>query len=92
VCELLDGPTEEFNLMLRRGRANARMARVLGALDTKVEPGARVAVYAWDEPVAVQVDKEFITVPPHTLAWRVMAAGASVRIEAATALWMEMTR
>jgi hypothetical protein len=31
-------------------------------------------------------------VPPHTLAWRALADGASVRIEAPTALWMEMAR
>ena len=43
-------------------------------------------------PVTVQVDKKFVTVPPHTLAWRALADGASVRIQAATALWMEMTR
>ncbi|MFI5446444.1 HutD family protein [Polaromonas sp. UC242_47] len=89
-CELLDGPTEDFNLMLRKGRASARMVRVLGVLDTQVVPGTRVAVYAWDEPVAVQVDTSFATVPPHTLAWRVMLEGASVRLEAPTALWMEI--
>jgi hypothetical protein len=51
-----------------------------------------VAVYAWDEPVTVQVGNSFMTVPPHSLAWRVLADGASVRLEAATALWMEMAR
>ena len=90
ACELIDGSTEDFNLMLRNGRASARMVRVVGALDTSVRPGTRVAVYAWDEPVTVQVDKAFVTVPPHTLAWHVLAAGASVHIEAPTALWMEI--
>jgi len=90
ACELLDGPTKDFNLMVRNGRASARMVRVVGGMDTGVAPGARVAVYASDDPVAVRVDKELVTIAPHTLAWRVLAGGASVRIEAATALWMEM--
>lgn len=92
ACELIAGPTEDFNLMLKHGHTRARLVRVLGALDVEVEPGTRVAVYAWDEPVQVQVDRQFVTVPPHTLAWRALADGASVRIEAPTALWMEMAR
>jgi environmental stress-induced protein Ves len=92
ACELIDGPTEDFNLMLKHGHANARLVRVLGALDVEVKPGTRVAVYAWDEPVTVQVNRKFFTLAPHTLAWRALADGASVRIEAATALWMEMAR
>jgi len=91
-CELIDGPTEDFNLMLKKGHGRARLVRVLGVLDVEVKPGARVAVYAWDEPVTVQVNRKFVTVPPHTLAWRALADGASVRIEATTALWMEMAR
>lgn len=91
-CELVDGPTEDFNLMLRQGRASAIMVRVLGAFNTQVRPGTRVAVYAWDEPVTVQVNTEFVTVSSHTLAWRALADGASVRIETPTALWMEMAR
>ncbi|MES2385830.1 MAG: HutD family protein [Pseudomonadota bacterium] len=92
TCELIAGLTEDFNLMLKHGHTRARLLRVLGALDVEVEPGTRVAVYAWDEPVQVQVDRQFVTVPPHTLAWRALADGASVRIEAPTALWMEMAR
>lgn len=91
-CELIDGPTEDFNLMLRGGCGSARVVRVKGALDVDVKPGTRVAVYAWDEPVTVQVNKKFFTVAPHTLAWRALADAASVRIDAQTALWMEMTR
>jgi environmental stress-induced protein Ves len=91
-CKLIDGLTEDFNLMLKHGHTRARLVRVLGALDVEVQPGTRVAVYAWDEPVRVQVDRQFVTVPPHTLAWRALADGASVRIEAPTALWMEMAR
>ena len=39
---------------------------------------------------ACRCDRKFVTVPPHTLAWRALADGASVHIEAPTALWMEM--
>jgi len=92
ACELIDGPAEGFNLMLKHGHSRAHLVRVAGALNVEVRPGARVAVYAWDEPVIVQVGKDFVTVAPHTLAWRALAGGASVRIEAPTALWMEMAR
>jgi environmental stress-induced protein Ves len=92
VCELIDGACEGFNLMLRRGRSQARLLRVQGALDVAVHPGTRVAVYAWDEAVGVQVHRTFTTVPPHTLAWRAMPDGAAVRLEAPSALWMELGR
>lgn len=92
ACELIAGHTEDFNLMLKGGHTRARLVRVQGALDVQVHPGTRVAVYAWDEPVRVQVNRTFVTVAPHTLAWRALADGASVRIEAPTALWMEMAR
>ena len=90
ACELIDGATEDFNLMLRSPRASANMVRVLGAFDTQVQAGTRAAVYAWDEPVTLQVDKDLINVPPHTLAWHVFAEPASVRLEALSALWMEI--
>ena len=92
ACELIDGPTEDFNLMLKHGHTRARLVRVTDALNVEVAPGTRVAVYAWDEPVSVQVNRKFVTVPPHTLGWRALADDASVRIEAPTALWMEMVR
>ncbi len=90
TCELIDGPTEDFNLMLKNGRASGLVVRVSGALNTQVAAGSRVAVYAWDEPVSVQVGKAFVTVAPHTLAWRALADSTSVRVEAPTALWIEI--
>lgn len=39
-------------MMVRSGRASARMLRVAGALDAEVGPGTRVAVPAWGDPVA----------------------------------------
>jgi environmental stress-induced protein Ves len=43
-CELLDGPTRDFNLMVRKGRA--RMGRSRGADSFQGSAGTLVAVYA----------------------------------------------
>lgn len=89
-CTLQDGPTEDFNLMLREGRAQARMQRVSATFAQRVPAGHVIAVYAREERTTVEVDSDIIEMPPHALAWRALAAPASVQIWSESALWMEI--
>jgi uncharacterized protein len=89
-CTLLDGPTEDLNLMLRQGRAQARMQRVSASFAERVPAGRVIAVYTREERTTVEVDSDIIEMPSHALAWRVLAEPASVQIWSETAMWMEI--
>lgn len=89
-CELLLGPTRDLNLMVRRDRARGRMARVEGVRHLVAVRPKLVAVYAIGEPAQVRHEGETIAVPPDTLAWASLPAGAEVAVTAAAALAMEI--
>ena len=92
-CELLDGVTQDFNLMLRTDTVTARMCRVAGDMSCVLSAAQTTAVYAIDGEVELRVDLEqdVIRIAAHTLAWRHLPAGARVQVRGADALWMEMS-
>lgn len=89
-CELMHGPTRDLNLMVRRDRAGAQMARIKGVRHLMATQAKVVAVYAADEPAQLRHEGESIVVAPGTLAWAALPAGAEVAVTAASALWMEV--
>lgn len=89
-CDLLDGPTEDFNLMVRADRAFAGMTRVAGTFSTRVQAGRKVAVYTGEERATVELDSEVVELAPHTLIWRALADAATVQIWGESALWLEI--
>lgn len=89
-CTLVDGPTEDFNLMVRKDRATARLQRIRTSFAARVPAGHKLAVYAGEQRTTVEVDSEIIEMPPHALAWRVLSEPASVQVWSESALWMEI--
>lgn len=89
-CQLLDGATQDFNLMLRSDKASAKMERVSGQLSLDTRTDIVVAVYANSAEASVSIGQELLTLAAHSLAWRLLPPNASVRIESADALWMEI--
>lgn len=89
-CQLLDGATQDFNLMLRGDHASAQMERVSGVLKLDTSVSLVVAVYAMEAGAIVFFKDETLAVPAHSLAWRKLPAHAAVRVESADALWMEL--
>lgn len=89
-CQLLDGATQDFNLMLRSDRAAARMERVSGQLNLDTSVSFVVAVYAMEVGATVHFKHETLTLAAHSLAWRKLPANAAVRVESTDALWMEI--
>jgi environmental stress-induced protein Ves len=89
-CQLINGPTQDFNLMVRDSSLTARMARVHGAMETAVSATKIIAIYAMDSGASVRFDSKITKVPPSTLVWRNVTESATVQVEAADALWMEM--
>ena len=89
-CELIDGKTRDFNLMVRRGFKPSRMLRVEGRFAETLHAGITIAVYAHASVVTVLLDEEVLQLPPASLAWRRVASSAAVRVAAEQALWMEI--
>jgi environmental stress-induced protein Ves len=89
-CQLLDGATQDFNLMLRSGRASAAVERVSGVLKLDTGVSIVVAVYAMGTGATVYFNHQILVVPAHSLAWRQLPANAAVRVESADALWLEI--
>jgi environmental stress-induced protein Ves len=88
-CELINGATQDFNLMLR-GDGTARMQRLAGTHGFLLNCASTVAIYANSGEVRVDVGRESTLLAPHTLGWRTLPADAVVRVQADDALWMEM--
>lgn len=89
-CDLIDGSTQDFNLMLRKGRASAHMARVNGRLDFTSGAAVTVALYAAADGATLHDGAQALTLPPHSLLWRQLPPGSSVRVDSSDALWMEI--
>jgi uncharacterized protein len=86
-CKLLAGPTRDFNLMLRQGRAS--MKRVRGAIDLKPAARALGAVYALDSGATLDGSGETLRLPANTFAWRILERETPLHL-AGEALWMEI--
>ena len=89
-CELRDGPTQDLNLMVRRGRALARMERIAGMQSRAARAGTVLALYAADGPARITGAQESVAVPAHSLVWQAAPAAIEVQVTAPGALWMEI--
>lgn len=89
-CHLRDGPSQNFNLMVRKSAQPSRMVRVPEHYNNTVDAPKIVAVYAMNTGVKVEFNHENVYVPPATLIWRSVRKKSIVRISGAPALWMEI--
>lgn len=90
-CQLIAGPTQDFNLMVRDSSLPARMQRVSGDFHTAVGAMKTIAVYATNTGARVRFNAEELLVPPATLVWRTLRKSATVEVHASHALWMEVS-
>ena len=89
-CQLLDGVTQDFNLMVRRDQARATLHRVSGAFSRLIDATNTIAVYAMDSGATVDIDHNSLLIPARSLAWRTVSAGVTLQVSAPNALWMEI--
>jgi len=90
-CQLLGGPTQDFNLMVHDDCLPARMVRVVGDLTVLAGATKTIAVYAVDSGARVRFNEEDLFVPAGTLVWRTLTKAATVHIHGGHALWMELS-
>ena len=94
-CQLTDGATQDFNLMVQRSRVSARMVHVSSQLHIAIDitSGATkiIAVYAINSRATVVFNDEKLQLPAAGLAWCVVGGQARIHITARNALWMEIS-
>ena len=94
-CQLTDGATQDFNLMVQSSCASAGMVRVSGNLEVAVNGAAHaskiIAVYAINTSATVLFNGETLHLPGASLAWRTVGQPARAGITASNALWMEIS-
>ena len=89
-CTLIDGATQDFNLMVRTDQARAQMQRVADSLKTEGAGPRTVAVWTGEAGAALWLGQECTPVGAHTLAWQALPAGAALEVIAPDALFMEI--
>ena len=92
-CRLLGGATRDFNLMLRRDRADGTMRRISGNLDVVIAAPKTIAVYAVDAPARIDDGRRAaLALPAGCLAWQVLKAGTALQLSVPSALLIEITQ
>ena len=89
-CSLVDGRTEDFNLMVRRGSTPARMLRIHSPNNCVLDAPKTIAVYAMNTVATVQFGSKSVRLLPQSLAWASLPAGTRVEVVSENALWMEI--
>jgi environmental stress-induced protein Ves len=87
-CWLVNGPTQDFNLMTRS--TAALMQRIDEPQERFVKAGRTVALYSGATAAHIEFNGDRCDLPAHTLAWRVLDRAGEVRMSGNMALWMEI--
>lgn len=86
-CELVRGPTLDFNLMALPGRA--RLQRVRGTVEVHGRAGALLAVHAHADSARLQSAAGTLILAADHMAWTVAQEDFRATLHAEDALWME---
>jgi environmental stress-induced protein Ves len=91
-CELIVGPTQDFNLMVRTARhPQTRMQRFKGHADWGGTTPTLLAVWANTAPATLRLqDHAAVSLKPGTLAWAALDAAQALAVHGDDALLMEV--
>jgi environmental stress-induced protein Ves len=90
-CQLLGGPTRDFNLMVRQPLGPALMRRVAGHWSITLEKSKLIAIYSITTGAEARFGSKTTALPAGCLAWQWVPAGVEIGLSAAEALWMEVS-
>ena len=88
TCAMVNGATQDFNLMVRHGRGSMRRLRGDAAL--AVASGSAIALWSGNAPAQATFEGQVFELPPQTLGWRHLDMGGRVEVSAADGLWVEV--
>jgi environmental stress-induced protein Ves len=91
-CQLIKGPTQDFNLMARTARhPQTRMQRVKGQAHWQGTRPTLLAVWANTAPATLRLqDHAAVSLKPGTLAWAALDAAQALAVHSDDALLMEI--
>ena len=89
-CELVEGVTQDFNLMTRKDRIEATMTRVESPLSWFFNNSSTVAIFAMDTASSVQFNSTADEIQPGTLIWRSVVKGDHLQLNTQSALMISM--
>lgn len=89
-CQLLAGPTRDFNLMVRQPLGPALMRRIKGDWSATMRTTKLIAMYSIATGAEARLGSKMTPLPAACLAWQVVPAGADIGLSATEALWMEI--
>jgi environmental stress-induced protein Ves len=89
-CDLLDGPTQDFNLMLRSDKATGLVQRINGSFRVVIDAPKIIAVCACSTGATVQFGTEMLPLFACSLAWQALPAGAQVQVDGVDVLYLEI--
>ena len=87
-CELIDGPTRDFNLMALPGCG--RLTRVHDVHEGVIRARTLVAGYAPRGGSIAVYDEYVLDLAPETLVWRLLEQEGPMVLEGEGALWVEV--
>lgn len=87
-CFMVNGPTQDFNLMTRN--TAALMQRIDEPQERFLKAGRTVALYSGGTAAHVEFEGDGCDLRPHTLAWRKLDKSGEVKMSGSSALWMEI--
>lgn len=87
-CNLVRGPTLDFNLMALPGRSSLR--RVRGTVEVQGRAGSLLALHAHAGSAHLQSASGTLILPPDHMAWTVAPEALRATVHAEDALWMEV--
>lgn len=90
ACDLIDGATQDFNLMVRVNKAAAQMKRISGTVSMVLDAPKTIAIYVARAVTTVLLKQDSLKIPAHSLAWQTLPVGTTVQINTTEALWMEI--
>lgn len=88
-CELLGGPTQDFNFMLK-GQASGRMLRVSQGFEMVIKTPKIIAAYAYQSGASVQFLHKKFPLNAYELGWVRVAGQTAVRVDDGNVLLMEI--
>lgn len=84
-CNLIDGTTLDFNLMVRGDSISAKMVRVNEPIDFRVSDASTVAIFIMTTKATIEYNASSADIEPGNLIWRDVKSGDQIKIGASSA-------
>lgn len=89
-CQLINGATQDFNLMVHSDSVNARMLRINEPIDFRVSDASTVAIFTIKTKATIQFNSSSAEIDPGRLIWRHVKSGDHIRVKTTSAFLIKL--